>query len=85
MKLEEEIINASSKRLSDEIDKEVLFGMLQSIGWIRVILPNLNSREAYVDLAVWLENHCKHSYERKGSDVIFENSKDAEWFMLVWQ
>jgi hypothetical protein len=85
MKLEEEIINEAAKRFSDEIDNEVLFGMLQSIGWTRVILPSLNSREAYVDLAVWLETYCKYPYERKGSDIIFENSKDAEWFMLVWQ
>ena len=84
MTLEEEILDKAGKELAHEIDKEVLFGMLEGIGWTRVLIPILKSREEYVELMVWLDTFCKHPYERKGSDVIFENNKDANWFKLRW-
>ena len=84
MTLEEEIINKAGSELAAEIDKEVLFGMLEGIGWTRVLVPILRSREAYIDLAIWLKEYCKHPYERRGSEVIFENVKDANWFKLRW-
>lgn len=84
MKLEEEMINEAGYNLAQEIDKEVLFGMLVSLGWTRVLLPIFDSREQYDEMVEWLATYCKNPYERKGSDVIFEDSKDANWFILKW-
>jgi hypothetical protein len=84
MNIEEEYLERAGKELAHEIDKEVLFGMLERIGWTRVIAPILKSREEYVELMVWLDEYCKHPYERRGSEVIFENSRDANWFKLRW-
>jgi hypothetical protein len=85
MTIEEEILEKAGNEMANEIDKEILWGMLVGIGWTRVLLPNFNSREHAVDVINWLEANCKGPYERKGSDVIFENKYDAVNFILKWK
>jgi len=82
--LEKEIIEAKAKQMSDEIDREVLWGMLEGMGWTRVMLPTLGNGEQAVEIIVWLEENCKQAHERNGRDFIFENQKDANWFKLRW-
>ena len=84
MTLEEEIINKAGNAMAREIDREVLWGMLEGMGWTRVMIPTLGSREQAIDIAIWLEEHCKDAFERNGRDVIFESAKDANWFVLRW-
>ena len=84
MTLEEEMINKAGKELMHEVDREILWGMLQGIGWTRVMLPSLIDNNHAVDITRWLALNCKNSFERSGRDFIFENSKDAEWFSLRW-
>jgi hypothetical protein len=84
MNIEEEMLEKAGKDLAREIDREVLWGMLQGIGWTRVMLPTLGNGEQAVNIIVWLEENCKKAYERSGRDFIFEDSKDANWFILRW-
>jgi len=84
MNIEEEMINRAGKQMAQDIDREVLWGMLQGIGWCRVMLPTMGNGEQAVDIIVWLENNCKKAYERNGRDFIFEDTKDANWFILRW-
>jgi hypothetical protein len=70
--------------MSQDIDREILWGMLEGIGWTRVMLPTLGNGEQAVDIIVWLEDHCKKAYERNGRDFIFESERDANWFVLRW-
>ena len=84
MNIQEEMIEFKAKQLSDEIDREVLWGMLQGIGWCRVMLPRLIDNNHAVDITHWLALNCKNSYERNGRDFIFENERDANWFVLRW-
>jgi hypothetical protein len=84
MNIEEEMINRAGKQMAQDIDREVLWGMLQGIGWTRVMLPTMGNGEQAVDIIVWLENNCKKAYERNGRDFIFEDIKDANWFILRW-
>jgi hypothetical protein len=84
MNIEEEMINRASKQMAQDIDREVLWGMLQGIGWTRVMLPTMGNGEQAVDIIVWLENNCKKAYERNGRDFMFEDTKDANWFILRW-
>jgi hypothetical protein len=84
MNIEEELLNKAGITLAQEIDREVLWGMLQGIGWIRVMLPTMGNGEQAVDIIVWLEDNCKGSFERSGRDFIFERQKDANWFILRW-
>jgi hypothetical protein len=82
--LDQEIIEVKAKEMSDEIDREVLWGMLQGMGWTRVMLPRLIDNHHAIDIRNWLEANCKKSFERNGRDFIFEDVKDANWFQLRW-
>lgn len=84
MTLEEEILNKAGNAMAREIDREVLWGMLEGMGWTRVILPTLGDGVQAVEIIVWLENNCKHPYERQGRDFLFESQQDANWFKLRW-
>jgi hypothetical protein len=84
MTLEEEILERTGKDLAREIDREVLWGMLEGIGWTRVMIPRFVDNKHAIDITYWLEENCKTSFERNGRDFIFENQKDANWFVLRW-
>lgn len=84
MTLEEEMIEKASNAMAREIDREVLWGMLQGIGWQRVMIPRLVDNMHAIDITYWLEETCKKAYERNGRDFLFESAKDAHWFTLRW-
>jgi len=80
----EQIQEELGKEMAREIDREVLWGMLEGLGWTRVMLPRLIDNYHAVDIGYWLVDNCKHSYERNGRDFMFESQKDANWFKLRW-
>jgi hypothetical protein len=83
--MQDEILEELGTQMQSEMDKEILWGMLEKLGWTRVILPRFKSREHSVDVVTWLHDNCKNPYERKGSEVIFENSGDAVNFIMRWR
>jgi hypothetical protein len=85
MSMQDEILEELGTQMQSEMDKEILWGMLEKLGWTRVILPRFESREHSVDVVTWLHDNCKNPYERKGSEVIFENSGDAVNFIMRWR
>jgi hypothetical protein len=84
MNIEDEMIERAGKAMAREIDREVMWGMLEGIGWTRVMIPTMGDAYRAVDIITWLEDNCKHAHERNGRDFIFENQKDATWFILRW-
>jgi hypothetical protein len=84
MTLEAEMIEQAGNEMSREIDREVLWGMLQGIGWHRVMLPRFVDNAHAIDITYWLEEYIKNPFERSGRDFIFESQKDANWFILRW-
>ena len=84
MNIEKEILDRAANELSREIDREVLWGMLQGIGWTRVMLDRLQDNNHAVDITYWLEENIKNPFERNGRDFLFEDSKDATMFILRW-
>jgi hypothetical protein len=82
--LEQEMIEAKTKEMQTEMDREVLWGMLQGMGWHRVMLPRLVDNNHAIDITNWLEANCKNAYERSGRDFLFEIQQDANWFKLRW-
>ena len=84
MTLEEELIEKAGNDMAREIDREVLWGMLEGIGWTRVMLPRLVDNTHAIDITYWLEENCKKAFERNGRDFLFEDAKDANWFKLRW-
>jgi hypothetical protein len=85
MTLEEEMTERASKALSKEIDREVLWGMLKSIGWTRVMIDRFQDNRHAVDITHWLEERCNGAHERSGADFIFELESDAVNFILTWK
>lgn len=81
--IEHQVITEASKRLSDQIDFEVLCGMLCELGWTKVVLSPMTWEEsAAIDL--WVMKNVKHPHENMGLVWVFENSQDANWFILKW-
>jgi hypothetical protein len=84
MNFEEQLLEQQGNELAREINREVLWGMLEGLGWCRVMLPRLVDNNHAIDIGYWLEENCKRAFERSGRDFIFEDSKDANWFKLRW-
>jgi hypothetical protein len=82
--LQDEIMTGIAKQMSNDIDREVLWGMLVSIGWTRVMIDRLQDNKHAIDITHWLGEYCQGSYERNGRDFLFENEKDATMFILRW-
>lgn len=82
--LEQEIITQAGNQMAQEIDREILWGMLTGMGWTRVMLPTFIDNAHAVDITHWLADNCKKAFERSGRDFIFEDVKDANWFKLRW-
>jgi hypothetical protein len=84
MTLEDQLADNMGHVMAQEIDREILWGMLEGMGWTRVMLPTLGNAYMAVDIISWLEANCKNPHERSGRDFIFESAKDANWFKLRW-
>ena len=84
MNIEEELIEKAGNAMAKSINQEVLWGMLEGLGWHRVMLPRFVDNHHAVDIGYWLADNCKKAFERNGRDFLFEDSKDANWFVLRW-
>jgi hypothetical protein len=84
MNLEQEILEELGTGMQSEIDREILWGMLQGIGWTRVMIDRLTDNHHAIDITYWLEANIKNPFERNGRDFIFENAKDSVLFILKW-
>jgi len=84
MTLEDEIADKLGSRMAKEIDREILWSMLEGMGWTRVMLPTLGSNKQAVDITMWIEENCKFAVEHSGRDFMFESQQDANWFKLRW-
>ena len=83
MTLEEQIINDAGKQLANEIDFEILCGMLVEIGWKKIVARPMTWEDGY-EIDAWTEKHIKGNFETMGLVWIFEHEEDANWFALRW-
>jgi hypothetical protein len=83
MTLEEEMLNKAGKAMSDEIDFEILCGMLKELGWRKVVLSPM-TWETGAEIDAWTAKHIKGHFETMGLVWIFEDEEDANWFALRW-
>jgi len=81
--VEQEIYDILANEIAREMDEGIISNMLVNSGWIPVGYHFKNNTQA-VDINIWLAGTCKGSYRRLGSDYLFENKQDAEWFILRW-
>jgi len=76
----QESIDEAGRAMAREIDREILWGMLEGIGWTRVMIPFNNT----IHINLWASKHCKGAFEFYNRDFIFEYEQDANWFKLRW-
>ena len=81
--LEDEMFDEIGRQIAKEIDDGILSNILVETGWTPVQYYFKNNNEA-VDINYWLNEHCEDRWRRLGSDYLFENKQDAEWFILRW-
>ncbi len=82
--LEDEIADAMAKEIAKEIDDGIMATMLIETGWTPVYFAFKDNHQA-VDITEWLYETCKeHTWGRFGSEYLFKNKQDAEWFILRW-
>ena len=81
--LEEEMFDEIGKQIAKEIDDGIMSTMLVETGWTPV---NFHFKDNYHanDVNFWLLEHCNKKWRRLGSDYVFEDKQDAEWFILRW-
>lgn len=82
--LEKEMIEAAGNRMQNEIDREVLWGMLKDCGWHRVMIDRSTDNKHAIDITTWLQENIKNPYERNGRDFLFSAERDATMFILRW-
>lgn len=81
--LEDEMFDEIGKQIAKEIDDGIISNILVETGWTPVHYTFKDGNQA-VDIADWMIENCQDKVERLGSDYLFENKKDAEWFILRW-
>lgn len=82
--LAERIQEEQAKILMQEMDREILWGMLESMGWSRVNLPWPVTAENLKEIHTWVNDNAKGAHEHSRTDFIFEQDDDAMWFKLRW-
>ena len=82
--LEQEMIEAKAKEMQTEIDREILWGLFEGVGWTRFKISRLTDNTHAVDITNWLDENCRGQFERNGAEFLFEDSKDAVLFMMRW-
>jgi hypothetical protein len=78
--LEDEILDDLGKQISEEIDFEVMSGMLITFGWTKVDMFYY----AMSEVDEWLKTNCQADYARHREHFLFEDEQDANWFKLRW-
>ena len=83
--IEDLYLERAGQELANEIDFEVLTGMLvYACGWSKVVLPSLRSNDNAIDIADWLNLECKAHWRHRGRTFVFENKDEAALFKLTW-
>ena len=81
--LQDEIISNIAKQMQQDIDDGIISTMLVEDGWISVQFYFKDNYHAN-DVNFWLLENCSKKWRRLGSAYLFEDVKEAEWFILRW-
>jgi|688.fasta_scaffold2657158_1 hypothetical protein len=81
--LEDEIAEELSRQIQKEIDSDIMVYLLKDIGWVPIEFHHTEIMHAN-NINFWLLANCSGQYRRISKYYVFENSQDAEWFILRW-
>ena len=83
MNIKDEIVEQMALEIQKEIDNEIMSNVLVSSGWTPVKF-HYKSNEHANDVTFWLMETCRSKWHRYGSEYVFEDMQEAEWFILRW-
>lgn len=82
--LYEHMIEDSARRLAEDMDAEVMRGLLRDGGWYEVKLDWVMTHEVSKEVDEWVANKTKGKHWNRGLVWLFEREPDATWFKLKW-
>jgi hypothetical protein len=80
----EEAVNRAAKDLAEDIDFDVLASLYKDMGWTEVEFSPRQSQERVAEIKEWLDKNCKGYKMSRGKRFLFEDKKEAAWFMMRW-
>ena len=81
--IEDDIAQRMGEEIAKEIDAQVMFEMLEAIGWTRVVCKPMVMEKGR-DIDDWIKDNIKGNIESRGLTWMFEDSRDATAFILKW-
>lgn len=82
--LKDEYMEHAAKQLAEEIDAEIMRGLLKGSGWHEVVIPWIMTHEQSQEIDEWVERKSKGKYWNRGLVWLFESDVDATWFRMRW-
>lgn len=82
--LHEQYMEEAAKKLAEDIDAEIMRGLLRDTGWHEVVLDWIMTHEVSQEVDTWVENKTKGKHWNRGLVWLFENDTDAMWFKMRW-
>lgn len=82
--LMEQVAAETAKQIQEQIDFQIIADMLVQMGWIKLTFSPYQDEKTAADIKFWLKHHCKGKCKSLDDTWLFENEKDAMWFMLRW-
>lgn len=82
--LMEEMAKETAKQIQEQIDFQIIADMLVTMGWTKLKFSPHQDEKVAADIKFWLNHHCKGKCKSLDDTWLFENEKDAMWFMLRW-
>ena len=83
--IEEQIASKLSEEIAKEIDFGILSEMMVMAGWTKYSLPRYLDNKHAIDIRMWVEdNISKNNYRQCGRTWLFKQAKDATMFILRW-
>lgn len=78
-------LNAAAKKVSEDIDFEIISQYFVEDGWTRVTIDRFTDNHHAIDIRMWLnENIGPDDYMSRGSKFLFKDPKHATMFILRW-
>lgn len=84
MNVTDRVIDDMSKRMSEEIDRQLLWGTFIKAGWTQVKISSETAMVNATAIKEWLLLNCQQRYQKNYSEFMFESRKDASMFILRW-
>lgn len=82
--LQDQILKETSRRMQESVDWEILAGVCEALGWIRVEVLTSTVEES-LSIKLWVKDNLNGNVKNRHDVYLFENPKDATMFTLKWK